>query len=130
MDPHLRQTLEALEDDAYVDDDLGDDFFGTGTPDCLPRGWAAQEWWRAQTGRRKPNAFPRNPILRDGRLDNQNHAIISHLQLIDANQDNHLEEYLKIRNIFAECEYSMTTSAWERQFPREILLLIVLCTLA
>ena len=28
MDPHLRQTLEALEDDAYVDDDLGDDFFG------------------------------------------------------------------------------------------------------
>ncbi|KAH9004162.1 Low temperature viability protein-domain-containing protein [Lactarius hatsudake] len=28
MDPHLRQTMEALEDDAYVDDDLGDDFFG------------------------------------------------------------------------------------------------------
>jgi len=28
MDPHLRQTLEALEDDAYVGDDLGDDFFG------------------------------------------------------------------------------------------------------
>jgi len=28
MDPHLRQTLEALEDDAYVDDDLHDDFFG------------------------------------------------------------------------------------------------------
>jgi protein LTV1 len=28
MDPHLRQTLEALEDDAFVDDDLGDDFFG------------------------------------------------------------------------------------------------------
>ena len=28
MDPYLRQTLEALEDDAYVDDDLDDDFFG------------------------------------------------------------------------------------------------------
>ena len=28
MDPHLRQTLEALEDDAFVDDDLDDDFFG------------------------------------------------------------------------------------------------------
>jgi protein LTV1 len=28
MDPHLRQTLEALEDDAYVDDDLDDNFFG------------------------------------------------------------------------------------------------------
>ncbi|KAJ6520285.1 Low temperature viability protein-domain-containing protein [Mycena sanguinolenta] len=28
MDPHLRQALEALEDDAFVDDDLEDDFFG------------------------------------------------------------------------------------------------------
>jgi protein LTV1 len=27
MDPHLRQALEALEDDAFVDDDLEDDFF-------------------------------------------------------------------------------------------------------
>lgn len=28
MDPHLRQVLEALEDDAFVDDGLEDDFFG------------------------------------------------------------------------------------------------------
>ncbi|KAF8079061.1 Low temperature viability protein-domain-containing protein [Lyophyllum atratum] len=28
MDPHLRQALEALEDDAFVNDDLEDDFFG------------------------------------------------------------------------------------------------------
>ncbi|KAJ7597341.1 Low temperature viability protein-domain-containing protein [Mycena floridula] len=28
MDPHLRQVLEALEDEAFVDDDLEDDFFG------------------------------------------------------------------------------------------------------
>ena len=28
LDPHLRQTLEALEDDAFVDDSLEDDFFG------------------------------------------------------------------------------------------------------
>ncbi len=27
MDPHLRQALEALEDDAFVDDGLDDDFF-------------------------------------------------------------------------------------------------------
>ncbi|KIJ66375.1 hypothetical protein HYDPIDRAFT_86517 [Hydnomerulius pinastri MD-312] len=27
MDPHLRQVLEALEDDAFVDDDAEDDFF-------------------------------------------------------------------------------------------------------
>lgn len=29
LDPHLRQALEALEDDAFVEDDLHDDFFGT-----------------------------------------------------------------------------------------------------
>ncbi|KAJ7146221.1 Low temperature viability protein-domain-containing protein [Mycena epipterygia] len=28
MDPHLRQVLEALDDDAFVEDDLEDDFFG------------------------------------------------------------------------------------------------------
>lgn len=28
MDPHLRQALEALEDDAFVEDSLEDDFFG------------------------------------------------------------------------------------------------------
>ncbi|KAF8516083.1 Low temperature viability protein-domain-containing protein [Gautieria morchelliformis] len=28
MDPHLRQVLEALEEDAFVDDKLDDDFFG------------------------------------------------------------------------------------------------------
>lgn len=28
MDPHLRQALEALEDDAFVDDNAEDDFFG------------------------------------------------------------------------------------------------------
>lgn len=27
MDPHLRQVLEALDEDAFVDDDLEDDFF-------------------------------------------------------------------------------------------------------
>ncbi len=28
MDPHLRQVLEALEDEAFIDDNLEDDFFG------------------------------------------------------------------------------------------------------
>lgn len=28
MDPHLRQALEALEDDEFVEDELEDDFFG------------------------------------------------------------------------------------------------------
>lgn len=28
MDPHLRQVLEALDDEAFVDDEIEDDFFG------------------------------------------------------------------------------------------------------
>jgi 1,3-beta-glucan synthase len=49
-----------------------------------------------------------NPILGDGKSDNQNHALIfyrgEYIQLIDANQDNYLEECLKIRNVLAEFE--------------------------
>ncbi|ESK93794.1 1,3-beta-glucansynthase [Moniliophthora roreri MCA 2997] len=68
------------------------------------------------TGKRKPKfrvELPGNPILGDGKSDNQNHAIIfyrgEYLQLIDANQDNYLEECLKIRNILAEFEeYSVS----------------------
>ncbi|KAJ2959570.1 hypothetical protein NQZ79_g5040 [Umbelopsis isabellina] len=67
--------------------------------------------------------LPGNPILGDGKSDNQNHALIFYrgefLQLIDANQDNYLEECLKIRNVLAEFEnlgvpqsapYSLNTS--------------------
>ncbi|KAJ7046771.1 1,3-beta-glucan synthase [Mycena alexandri] len=63
------------------------------------------------TGRRKPKfriELPGNPILGDGKSDNQNHAIVfyrgEYLQLIDANQDNYLEECLKIRNVLGEFE--------------------------
>ncbi|KAF9246530.1 glycosyltransferase family 48 protein [Melanogaster broomeanus] len=63
------------------------------------------------TGKRKPKfriELPGNPILGDGKSDNQNHAIVfyrgEYLQLIDANQDNYLEECLKIRNILGEFE--------------------------
>jgi 1,3-beta-glucan synthase len=52
--------------------------------------------------------LPGNPILGDGKSDNQNHALIFYrgefLQLIDANQDNYLEECLKIRNVLSEFE--------------------------
>jgi len=69
-----------------------------------------------KTGKRKPKfriELPGNPILGDGKSDNQNHAIVfyrgEYLQLIDANQDNYLEECLKIRNILAEFEqYSIS----------------------
>ncbi|KAH3674683.1 hypothetical protein WICMUC_003099 [Wickerhamomyces mucosus] len=49
-----------------------------------------------------------NPILGDGKSDNQNHALIfyrgEYIQVIDANQDNYLEECIKIRSILAEFE--------------------------
>lgn len=72
-----------------------------------------------KTGKRKPKfrvELPGNPILGDGKSDNQNHAIIfyrgEYLQLIDANQDNYLEECLKIRNILAEFEeYSVSSQS-------------------
>ncbi|KZT28283.1 glycosyltransferase family 48 protein [Neolentinus lepideus HHB14362 ss-1] len=72
-----------------------------------------------ETGRRRPKfriELPGNPILGDGKSDNQNHAIIfyrgEYMQLIDANQDNYLEECLKIRNVLGEFEeYSVSTQS-------------------
>ncbi|KAI8137499.1 1,3-beta-glucan synthase component-domain-containing protein [Fennellomyces sp. T-0311] len=64
-----------------------------------------------ENGKRKPKyriRLPGTPILGDGKSDNQNHALVFYrgefLQLIDANQDNYLEECLKIRNILGEFE--------------------------
>ncbi|EGV62195.1 1,3-beta-glucan synthase component [Yamadazyma tenuis ATCC 10573] len=63
------------------------------------------------SGFRKPKykiQLPGNPILGDGKSDNQNHAIIfcrgEYIQLVDANQDNYLEECLKIRSVLEEFE--------------------------
>ena len=75
--------------------------------------------FNSETGQRKPKfriELPGNPILGDGKSDNQNHAIIfyrgEYLQLIDANQDNYLEECLKIRNILGEFEeYSVSSQS-------------------
>lgn len=64
-----------------------------------------------ENGRRRPKfrvQLSGNPILGDGKSDNQNHSLIfyrgEYIQLIDANQDNYLEECLKIRSILAEFE--------------------------
>lgn len=50
-----------------------------------------------------------NPILGDGKSDNQNLSLIYYrgefIQVIDANQDNYLEECLKIRSVLSEFEY-------------------------
>lgn len=64
-----------------------------------------------ENGMRRPKfrvLLSGNPILGDGKSDNQNHCIIfyrgEYIQLIDANQDNYLEECLKIRSVLAEFE--------------------------
>ncbi|ODV58132.1 glycosyltransferase family 48 protein [Ascoidea rubescens DSM 1968] len=64
-----------------------------------------------ENGKRRPKfriQLSGNPIIGDGKSDNQNHAVIFHrgeyIQLIDANQDNYLEECLKIRSLLAEFE--------------------------
>ncbi|KAL5533050.1 FKS1_2 [Sanghuangporus sanghuang] len=72
-----------------------------------------------ENGKRKPKfriELPGNPIIGDGKSDNQNHAIIfyrgEYLQLIDANQDNYLEECIKVRNILGEFEeYSISSQS-------------------
>lgn len=49
MDPHLRQVLEALDDEAFVDDDLDDDFFGEVVQDGEWDGVVREEdAWREQ----------------------------------------------------------------------------------
>ena len=71
-----------------------------------------------ENGMRRPKfrvQLSGNPILGDGKSDNQNHCIIfyrgEYIQLIDANQDNYLEECLKIRSVLAEFEEMIMTEA-------------------
>lgn len=49
-----------------------------------------------------------NPILGDGKSDNQNNALIfyrgEYIQVIDSNQDNYIEECLKIKSLLNEFE--------------------------
>lgn len=87
-------------------------------------------------GTRKPKYRIRlsgNPILGDGKSDNQNHSIIfcrgEYIQLVDANQDNYLEECLKIRSLLAEFEevvlpfdsYSKDLKSTEYAYPVAII---------
>ena len=69
-------------------------------------------------GKRKPLfsvELPGNPILGDGKSDNQNTCIHyargEIIQAIDANQDHYLEECFKIRNLMEEFNYDHT---WDK----------------
>ncbi|CCE61633.1 hypothetical protein TPHA_0A05590 [Tetrapisispora phaffii CBS 4417] len=75
---------------------------------CLTSGYSQMD---LTTGLRKPIfrvKLSGNPILGDGKSDNQNHSIIfyrgEYIEVVDANQDNYLEECLKIRSILSEFE--------------------------
>ncbi|KAF4984984.1 hypothetical protein FDECE_16922 [Fusarium decemcellulare] len=72
-----------------------------------------------ENGMRRPKfrvQLSGNPILGDGKSDNQNHALIfyrgEYIQLIDANQDNYLEECLKIRSVLAEFDEIKAISSY------------------
>ena len=64
-----------------------------------------------ENGMRRPKfriQLSGNPVLGNGKSDNQNHSLIfyrgEYIQLINANQDNYLEECLKIHSVLAEFE--------------------------
>lgn len=92
---------------AYLDEEIDPDTGDTIYYSCLIDGSCPI----LDDGERQPKYRIRlsgNPILGDGKSDNQNHAIIfsrgEYIQLVDANQDNYIEECLKIRSILAEFE--------------------------
>ncbi len=74
---------------------------------CLIDGFSEKD----ENGNRIPTYRIRlsgNPILGDGKSDNQNHALVfyrgEYIQVVDANQDNYLEECIKIRSVLSEFE--------------------------
>ena len=99
---------------AYLDEEPG-----RGEPRLFSALIDGHSDFNPETGKRRPKfrvELPGNPILGDGKSDNQNHALIfyrgEYLQLIDANQDNYLEECLKIRNVLGEFEeYAMSNQS-------------------
>lgn len=63
-----------------------------------------------------------NPILGDGKADNQNSSLIfyrgEYIQVIDSNQDNYLEECLKIKSVLAEFdEYDLEDYSTTQYLP-------------
>lgn len=92
---------------AYLDEDEPNETGEVHIHSCLVDGHSDI----LEDGSRRPKFRIRlsgNPILGDGKSDNQNHALVfyrgEYIQLVDANQDNYLEECLKIRSVLAEFE--------------------------
>ena len=68
------------------------------TQNCSGKSNAVKEVYRVK--------LPGNPVLGEGKPENQNHALIftrgRYLQAIDMNQDGYFEESLKMRNLLQE----------------------------
>ncbi|OLY81987.1 1,3-beta-glucan synthase component FKS1 [Smittium mucronatum] len=102
----LLRTYPSLQI-AYLDEEQSPDGTSSKIYSCLVDGRSEI----LEDGSRRPHyriQLPGNPILGDGKSDNQNHASVfvrgEYVQMIDANQDNYLEECLKIRNVLGEFE--------------------------
>lgn len=80
MDEHLRQTLEALEDDAFVDDELEDDFFGELMKD----------------GEREPDEAPEYELNEDG-LPDEDYANVAASSATDRAPDNWEARFAKFK---------------------------------
>jgi callose synthase len=61
--------------------------------------------------------LPGNPVLGEGKPENQNHAMIftrgEYLQTIDMNQEGYFEEALKMRNVLQEFAKRATKNTWQ-----------------
>lgn len=108
---------------AYIDEEVNSETGEIAYYSCLIDGNCAL----LEDGSRKPKFRIRlsgYPVLGDGKSDNQNHAIIftrgEYLQLIDANQDNYLEECLKIRSVLAEFEELILSDPYNADSRRAI----------
>ena len=72
--------------------------------DCGSKGYAVKEVYRIK--------LPGNPVLGEGKPENQNHSLIfsrgRFLQAVDMNQDGYFEEALKMRNLLQEFDSGCT----------------------
>lgn len=102
---------------AYIDEVLDEEKGGVAYFLCLIDGSCPKSESRGREPRFRIR-LSGYPILGDGKADNQNHALIfirgEYLQLVDANQDNYIEECLKIRNVLGEFEHQNQQDPYDK----------------
>lgn len=105
---------------AYIDEDFDETRGEVAYYSCLIDGTCTKLAGKGREPKLRIR-LPGYPILGDGKADNQNHALVftrgEYLQLIDANQDNYLEECLKIRSVLAEFEEQAVADPYDNLKP-------------